>query len=292
MAGRNYFAALLGLAGDDGSPAGSPSAATGAGALRAGAKPARVVAAAAGAASSSSGGASSSTAAGAGGEKQGGGSSGGGGGGAGAGAPAVTAAAGPAGAGADAALRPKPSRPKLKEPLVWIDLEMTGLDLDKDTIIEIAVLVTDGDLRQVVEGPNIAIYHPESVLAGMNAWCQEHHAKSGLVDRVRASSVGLAEAEAAVLAFVAEHTEFGAAQLAGNSVHVDRAFLQRHMPALLAHLHYRIIDVSSIKECTRRWRPSVSRKAPRKVGAHTALSDIKESLRELQYYKAALWRGK
>lgn len=168
---------------------------------------------------------------------------------------------------------------------------MTGLDIDKDTIIEIAVLVTDGDLRQVVEGPEIAIHHPESVLENMNDWCKEHHAKSGLVQRVRDSATSLAQAEEAVLAFVQQHTEYQAAQLAGNSVHVDRLFLQRHMPRLLDHLHYRIVDVSSFRECCRRWKPRLVRQAPRKVAAHTALSDIRESLKELQYYKSVLFKG-
>eukprot|EP00775_Hariotina_reticulata_P011354 gene11354-11503_t len=187
-------------------------------------------------------------------------------------------------------LKAKPSRPKLSEPLVWIDLEMTGLDIEKDTIIEIACLVTDGSLQQVLEGPSIAVHHSEEVLRNMNDWCQEHHNKSGLVQRVRDSTVSLQQAEQQVLSFVQQHTEFQTAQLAGNSVHVDRLFLQRHMPRLLEHLHYRIVDVSTFKECCRRWKPKLARKAPRKVAAHTAMSDIKESLKELQYYKSVLFK--
>ncbi|KIY95155.1 putative REX2, RNA exonuclease 2 [Monoraphidium neglectum] len=182
-------------------------------------------------------------------------------------------------------------RKKLPNPLVWIDLEMTGLDIEKDTIIEIACLVTDGDLKTVVEGPSLAIHHPEAVIESMNDWCKEHHGKSGLTQRVRDSSTSLQEAEEQVLAFVAAHTEFQSAQLAGNSVHVDRMFLQRHMPALLGHLHYRIVDVSSIHEVARRWSPKLARSTPRKKAAHTAMSDIRESLEELRYYKDKLFRG-
>ncbi|GBF94932.1 RNA exonuclease [Raphidocelis subcapitata] len=182
-------------------------------------------------------------------------------------------------------------RRRLPNPLVWIDLEMTGLDVDKDTIIEIACLVTDGDLKTVVEGPSIAIHHGEDVIDSMNDWCKEHHGKSGLTERVRESTVSLEEAEVQVLEFVAAHTDYQTAQLAGNSVHVDRAFLMRRMPRLLEHLHYRIVDVSSIAEVARRWSPKLARSAPRKKAAHTAMSDIRESLEELRYYKEKLFRA-
>ncbi|KAI8470911.1 MAG: ribonuclease H-like domain-containing protein [Monoraphidium minutum] len=206
-------------------------------------------------------------------------------------AAAADAAAKEAAAKEAAAKEAAAKRKRLPSPLVWIDLEMTGLDLDKDTIIEIACLVTDGDLKTVVEGPSLVIHHPEEVLDNMNDWCKEHHGKSGLTQRVRDSTVTLEEAEKQVLEFVAAHTEYQAAQLAGNSVHVDRAFMQRRMPALLAHMHYRIVDVSSISEVARRWSPKLARNAPRKKGAHTALSDIKESLEELRYYRDKLFRG-
>lgn len=265
MAGRNYFSTLLGLPGDG---SGSPTAAVAAAKSSSRSNlpsSKRAVATSSSQASAASTAAASSSS-------------------------QDTAAAAPA-ADTTAVLKPKPSRPKLQDPLVWIDLEMTGLNIEKDTIIEIACLVTDGELKQVVEGPSIAIHHPESVLENMNDWCKEHHAKSGLVQRVRDSSTSLAQAEAAVLAFVQEHTQYQAAQLAGNSVHVDRLFLQRHMPALLEHLHYRIVDVSTFKECCRRWKPKIARQAPRKVAAHTAMSDIKESLKELQYYKSVLFKA-
>ena len=175
--------------------------------------------------------------------------------------PAAAAAAGDKAAAADkeaaaadkeaAAAADRAKRRRLPNPLVWIDLEMTGLDVERDTIVEIACLVSDGDLKRVVEGPALAIHQPEEVLANMNDWCKEHHGKSGLTQRVRESTVSLEEAEQRVLDFVREHTEYQSAQLAGNSVHVDRAFLMRRMPRLLEHLHYRIVDVSSFAEVAR-----------------------------------------
>jgi oligoribonuclease len=177
----------------------------------------------------------------------------------------------------------------LKDPLVWVDLEMTGLDVRKDTIIEIAVMVSDGQLRRVIEGPEIAIHHPDSVLDDMNEWSREQHAKSGLSARCRASAVSLAEAEEQVLAFVKRHCAYQAGILAGNSVHVDRAFLMHRMPKLLEHLHYRIVDVSSVAELARRWHPKVWREAPKKKKQHTALADVRESLQELRYYRERLF---
>jgi len=177
----------------------------------------------------------------------------------------------------------------LKDPLVWVDLEMTGLDVRADTIIEIAVMVSDGQLARVIEGPAIAIHHPDSVLDTMNAWSLEQHAKSGLTQRCRDSRTSLAEAEAQVLAFVRRHCDYQAGLFAGNSVHVDRAFLVAHMPALAGHLHYRIVDVSSVAELARRWHPKVWRAAPRKKKAHTAMADVRESLAELRYYRERLF---
>jgi oligoribonuclease len=177
----------------------------------------------------------------------------------------------------------------LRDPLVWVDLEMTGLDVRKDTIIEIAVMVSDGQLKRVIEGPEIAIRHPDAVLDDMNEWSQEQHAKSGLVARCRASSVDLAEAEEHVLEFVKKHCAYQTGILAGNSVHVDRAFLMHRMPKLLEHLHYRIVDVSSVAELARRWHPKVWREAPKKKKAHTALADVRESLAELRYYRERLF---
>lgn len=184
------------------------------------------------------------------------------------------------------------SNVKVMDPLVWIDLEMTGLDIDKNTIIEIAVIVTDGQLSMKIEGPEIAIHATDEVLAGMNEWCIEHHGKSGLTQRVKDSKIGMAEAEARVLDFVKKHVPAAnTAQLAGNSVHVDRMFLNKYMPKLVEHLHYRIVDVSTIKELARRWYPSANRKAPKKVLAHTALSDIRESISEMEYWRRTIFVG-
>ena len=174
----------------------------------------------------------------------------------------------------------------LGQPLVWIDLEMTGLDVEKHTILEIACVVTDGKLRQRLEGPDLVIHHPEEVLSGMNEWCVEHHGASGLTEEVRNSRVSMEEAEDAVLAFVREHIpEPKVGLLAGNSVHADLYFLRRYMPRLADHLHYRIVDVTSIMEVTRRFLPSVERRKPRKAAGHRALADIMESIDELEYYQ-------
>lgn len=178
----------------------------------------------------------------------------------------------------------------LHDPLVWIDLEMTGLELEKDTIIEIAVLVSDGKLQTVHEGPEIAIHHPDDVLDNMNEWCIEHHGKSGLTQRCKDSTISLAAAEQQVLEFIQQHVQPQAAQLAGNSIHVDRMFLSKYMPKLVQYLHYRIVDVSTVKELCRRWYPDVYKRAPRKALSHTAMSDIRESLEELKYYKKHLFK--
>ncbi|KAL6763974.1 ribonuclease H-like domain-containing protein [Haematococcus lacustris] len=184
------------------------------------------------------------------------------------------------------------ARNRFENPLVWVDLEMTGLDIEKDTIIEIAVIITDGDLKEEAVGPALAIHASEEVLAGMNEWCIEHHGQSGLTQRVRDSAVTMQQAEEQVMAFIQQYvSEAGTAQMAGNSVHVDRMFLNKHMPTLVSFLSYRIVDVSSVKELARRWFPKEYRQAPRKKLAHTALSDIKESLAELRYYRKAVFKS-
>lgn len=143
----------------------------------------------------------------------------------------------------------------------------------------------------MTQGPNLAIHQSDEVLNGMNAWCIEHHGASGLTERVRDSTIGMQEAEDQVLAFVKKHVpEPKVALLAGNSVHVDLAFLRQCMPRLVEHLHYRIVDVSSIAEVCRRWCPDIARKAPRKIRLHTALADIKESVEELRYYKRTCFK--
>jgi len=172
--------------------------------------------------------------------------------------------------------------------LVWMDMEMTGLDPQRDSVIEIATLVTDDALDIIAEGPVFAIAQPEDVLQGMDDWNKRTHGESGLLARVRREGVALASAEAQTLEFVRAHVAEKAAPLCGNSVWQDRRFLFRYMPQLEAYLHYRIIDVSTIKELARRWRPAVA-EGFRKQGAHTALADIRESLDELRYYRSSFF---
>jgi oligoribonuclease len=174
--------------------------------------------------------------------------------------------------------------------LVWIDCEMTGLDLGRDALIEIACLVTDGDLNVLGEGVDIVIRADESLLTGMVDVVRDMHARSGLTDEVRRSTVGLAEAEKQVLDYVRTWVpEPRTAPLAGNSIGTDRAFLARDMPELDAHLHYRMVDVSSVKELCRRWYPRVFYAKPEKGLAHRALADIRESINELMYYRRTLF---
>jgi oligoribonuclease len=174
--------------------------------------------------------------------------------------------------------------------LVWIDCEMTGLDLQRDALIEIACLVTDGDLNVLGEGVDVVIHADEAALAGMPDVVRDMHARSGLTDEVRRSTVKLADAEQQVLAYVREHVpDIRTAPLAGNSIATDRGFLARDMPELDAHLHYRMVDVSSVKELCRRWYPRVFYAKPDKGLAHRALADILESIRELDYYRRTLF---
>lgn len=181
--------------------------------------------------------------------------------------------------------RQKGASRRRAESLIWMDLEMTGLDPESDSILEIACVVTDAHLETTLLGPNLAIYQPEEVLAGMNAWCVEHHGRSGLTERCRTSVVSLEEAEAQVLEFVEAHTPAGKIPLCGNTIHCDLAFLKRHMPRLVKHFHYQVVDVSSIKVLCRRWFPHRAREAPKKKLAHTAMSDVLESIEELRFYK-------
>jgi oligoribonuclease len=170
--------------------------------------------------------------------------------------------------------------------LVWIDCEMTGLNIGSDALIEIAALVTDGELRVLGEGVDVVIHADEAALAGMQDVVRSMHARSGLTEAARASSVTVAQAEQTVLEYVRTYVpEPKTAPLAGNSVATDRLFLARDMPELDAHLHYRMVDVSSVKELCRRWYPRVYYAKPEKGLAHRALADIEESLRELRYYR-------
>lgn len=172
--------------------------------------------------------------------------------------------------------------------LIWVDLEMTGLDPDTCTIVEIAVIVTDGNLEIVAEGPNLVIHQPEHALATMNDFVRELHTKSGLLERIRTSEVSLAEAAKQAVAFVESHCAKGTGVLAGNSVWKDRSFLERYMPSFVAHLHYRMVDVSTIKELVRRWYPPAFQ-APKKREVHRALDDIRESIEELRFYRSKVF---
>lgn len=171
--------------------------------------------------------------------------------------------------------------------LVWMDLEMTGLDPEVDTILEIATIITDKELNIVAEGPNIVVHQSESVLESMNDWCKVHHGKSGLTERVRKSEVSLEQAEQMTLDFIRAHVPERVSPLCGNSIHQDRRFLVRYMPSLESYMHYRNIDVSTIKELASRWYPQVSQ--PAKRGEHLALADIRESIDELKYYREKLF---
>ncbi len=169
---------------------------------------------------------------------------------------------------------------------MWIDCEMTGLDLSKDALIEIAVLVTDSELNILDDGMDVVIHADDAVLDTMPDIVRDMHASSGLTELVRASTVSVAEAELQVLDYVRKHVpDPRTAPLCGNSIATDRGFIARDMPALDAHLHYRMIDVSSIKELCRRWYPRIYYAQPDKGLAHRALADIRESIRELVYYR-------
>ncbi|AUY51675.1 MULTISPECIES: oligoribonuclease [Streptomycetaceae] len=177
----------------------------------------------------------------------------------------------------------------MNDRLVWIDCEMTGLDLDRDALVEVAALVTDSELNVLGEGVDVIIRPPAEALANMPEVVRTMHTSSGLLDELE-HGVTLAEAEALVLAYVREYApEAGRTPLCGNSVATDRGFLARDMPALEGHLHYRIVDVSSIKELARRWYPRAYYNSPQKGGNHRALADIRESIDELRYYREAVF---
>ncbi len=174
---------------------------------------------------------------------------------------------------------------------MWMDLEMTGLDHDHDVIVEIATIVTDDDLAIVAEGPDLVVHADEDALARMGDVVTDMHTSSGLLEQIRASTVDLATAGAETLAFIQEHVpEPRTVPLCGNSIGTDRRFLARWLPEIEEHLHYRSVDVSSVKELARRWYPDAVAKAPGKHGSHRALDDIRESIAELRYYREAVFR--
>ncbi len=168
--------------------------------------------------------------------------------------------------------------------LIWIDMEMSGLAPDSDRILEMAFIVTDSELNLVAEGPVLVLHQPDEVLAAMDSWNRSVHAKSGLVEKVKASRLAEAEAERLSLAFLEQHVAKGVSPMCGNSVCQDRRFMARWMPRLEAHFLYRNLDVSTLKELVRRWKPEIAR-ALKKEGKHEALADILESIEELKYYR-------
>ncbi|QFU02553.1 Oligoribonuclease [Halomonas sp. THAF5a] len=174
-----------------------------------------------------------------------------------------------------------------RQRLIWIDLEMTGLDPNRERIIEIATLVTDADLNIIAEGPVIAVHQPDALLDAMDEWNTRTHGASGLVERVKESRVDTAEAERRTLEFLAAHVEAGASPMCGNSIHQDRRFLEREMPELLAFFHYRNLDVSTLKELAKRWNPGALA-GFQKRNVHLAMDDIRESIAELAHYRTTL----
>jgi oligoribonuclease len=174
----------------------------------------------------------------------------------------------------------------MRRMLAWMDLEMTGLDAGRDVIVEIATLITDDDLAVVAEGPDLVVHQPPEVLAGMSDVVRDMHTRSGLLKSIEASTVSLDEAGRLTLAFLREHIPAPrSVPLCGNSIGTDRRFLSAHLPEIEEYLHYRSVDVSTIKELARRWQPSILGQAPRKAEGHRALDDIRESVEELRYYR-------
>jgi oligoribonuclease len=173
--------------------------------------------------------------------------------------------------------------------MVWLDMEMTGLDLEKETIIEIATIITDGDLKILAEGPNLVIHQPTKILSAMDEWNRTQHGKSGLIEEVKKSKISLKKAEKMTLDFVKQYCFPQTSPLCGNAIHHDRRFLIKYMPKLSAYLHYRHVDVTTIKLLVHRWYPETP-DLPKKGDSHRALGDIRESIEELRFYRKKFFK--
>jgi oligoribonuclease len=176
-----------------------------------------------------------------------------------------------------------------KDRLIWLDMEMSGLDPEKERILELAMVITDGNLEIIAESPVLVIHQEQKLLDGMDSWNQGTHGKSGLIDKVIASTTTEEEAEKICLEFLAEHVKSGASPMCGNTIHQDRRFMAKYMPKLEGYFHYRNIDVSTVKELCKRWQPEVAKNFTKKQ-AHTAYADIIESIEELRYYRENFFR--
>jgi len=187
--------------------------------------------------------------------------------------------------------------------LVWVDCEMTGLGSEggpgNDSLLEVACILTDGNLNIIAEGPDLVIHQSDETLLGMNDWCKKQFGFKGqgdlvpglLADQVQKSQVSVQDADRQLLEFVSTYVAKGKGVLAGNTVHMDKRFLDKYCPGFMGHLHYRLVDVSTLKELCRRWQPDTFSKAPAKKGSHRALDDIRESLEELRYYRANMFKS-
>lgn len=175
--------------------------------------------------------------------------------------------------------------------LAWLDMEMTGLDADKERIIEVAMIITDSDLNVLAQSPILVVHQSDELLAAMDEWNTATHTRTGLVDRVKASALSEADVEAQMLAFMQQYVPEKTSPMCGNSVHQDRRFMQKYMPKLEAYFHYRNLDVSTLKELAKRWHPEVAKGVVKK-GAHQALADIEESIEEMRYYREHFLRLK
>ncbi|CAG7831852.1 unnamed protein product [Allacma fusca] len=187
-------------------------------------------------------------------------------------------------------LNKKMSSAKTSDPIIWVDCEMSGLDVSSQTIMEIACIITGPNLDVIARQESLIIKTPDHILNSMDTWCTQHHGESGLTESCRKSDLTLERAENIMLEFVALHTKPGVCPMAGNSIYLDRVFIQKYMPRFHSHFHYRSIDVSTVKELVRRWYPQDFTSTPAKVFAHRTMSDIEESIKELEYYRSTVFK--